>query len=160
VSAPQEVSIADGHLAVRQENGDVAVFTTGGVPLTTIAAHAASVALTADRVVVRTTDRRLLVYGLHGGLVHNWPIAATAWTAGLAAYGRYAVYLGANKAVHAVRLSTGADRIVARAGIGWFFGGLSLQAPGVIVPLTTQQGKSFSTTLRFLPITELQAALG
>jgi len=30
--------------------------------------------------------------------------------------------------VRAVRLSTGRDRIAARAGSGWFFNGLSLQA--------------------------------
>jgi hypothetical protein len=132
----------------------VAVFTLRGRPLATITARAASVALTGNRVVVRSRDRRLRVYGLRGGLVHDWPLAARSWTAGLAAYGRYAVYLGANKAVHAVRLSDGRDRIVARAARGWFFGGLSLQAPGAIVPLTTQQG----TTLRLLPTRTLVEA--
>lgn len=147
VSAPQEVAVANGNLAVREPDGTVLVFTLLGRRLATITARAASVALTANRVVVRTRDRRLRVYGLRGGLVHDWPLAARSWTAGLSAYGRYAVYLGANKAVRAVRLADGRDRIVARAGTGWFFDGLSLQGPGAIVPLTTQRGATF----RLLP---------
>lgn len=154
VSAPQEAAVANGDLALREQDGTVAVFTLSGRPLATIAARAASVALTANRVVVRTRDRRLRVYGLRGGLVHDWPLAARSWTAGLGAYGRYAVYLGANKALHAMQLSDGRDRVLARAGTGWFFDGLSLQAPGAVVPLTTQHG----TTLRFLPMRTLVRA--
>ena len=147
VSAPQEVAAANGHLAVRQADGSVAVFTDVGARLATIPAKAASIALTSNRVVVRTRDKRLVVYGLRGGLVHDWRLAAASWTAGLAGYGRYAIYLGANKAVHAVRLSNGSDRIVARAGRGFFFGGVALQAAGALVPLTTGQ----ATTFRFAP---------
>ena len=146
VSAPQEVAAANGHLAVRQADGSVAVFTDVGARLATIPAKAASIALTSNRVVVRTRDKRLVVYGLRGGLVHDWRLAAASWTAGLAGYGRYAIYLGANKAVHAVRLSNGSDRIVARAGRGFFFGGVALQAAGALVPLTTGQ----ATTFRFV----------
>lgn len=155
-SAPQDVALANGNLAIRELDGTVEVFTLAGKPLATIKANAASVALAANRVVVRTRDRRLAVYGLRGGLVHNWRLAASSWTVGLAAYGRFAVYLGANKAVHAVRLSNGRDVIVARAGAGFFFGGVSLQAPGAVVPLTAQQ----ETTLRFLPTAALAKALG
>jgi hypothetical protein len=158
VTAPQEVAIANGKLAIRELGGAVAVFTTTGRPLATIQANAASIALTANRVVVRTRDRRLVAFGLRGGLVHSWPLAAANWTAGLAAYGRYAVYLGANKAVHTVLLSSGADRVVARAGSGWFYDGISLQAPGAVAPLTVQKGKHFVVTLRFLPIARLKAA--
>ena len=147
VSAPQEVAAANGHLAIRQVNGTVAVFTDGGTKLATIPAKAASVALTANRVVVRTRTKRLVVYGLRGGLVHNWPLRAASWTAGLAAYGGYAVYLGANKAIRKVRLSNGSDRIVARAGSGFFFGGVALQAAGALAPLTAGR----TTTFRFVP---------
>jgi hypothetical protein len=160
VSVPTAVAIAGRTIAALQQAGNVSVFTTAGEPLATIPTRAASLALTANRVVVRTTNRRLVVYGPRGGLVHSWPLGAATWTAGLGAYGGYAVYLGANKAVRAVRLSTGRDRIVARASSGWFFNGLSLQAPGVVVPRTTQHGKNFLVTLRFLPITALRAALG
>ncbi len=147
VSSPQDVAAANGHLAIRETNGNVIVFTDGGVKLATIPAKAASVALTANRVVVRTRTKRLVVYGLRGGLVHNWPLRAASWTAGLAAYGSYAVYLGANKALRAVRLTNGSDRIVARAGSGFFFGGVALQAAGALAPLTSGR----TTTFRFVP---------
>ena len=143
VTAPQEVAVANGHLAIRQANGSVVVATVGGAVLATIPAKAASVALTSNRVVVRTRDRRLAVYGLRGGLVHNWPLGAAGWSAGLAAYGSYAVYLGANKAVRSVRLSNGSDRIVARAGSGFFFGAVALEARGALVPLTTGRSTVF-----------------
>jgi hypothetical protein len=151
ISTPQEVAVANGHIAVRETSGSVGVFTTGGAKLATIPAKAASVALTTNRVVVRTRDKRLVVYGLRGGLVHNWHLAAQSWTAGLAAYGAYAVYLGANKAVHAVKLVNGSDRIVARAGTGFFFGGVALQKSGALVPLTVAQ----ATTFRFVPTASL-----
>jgi hypothetical protein len=155
-SVSQQAVVAAGTIAIRHVDGSVSVLTTGGRTLARIKANAASVALTANRVIVRTRARRLAVYGLRGGLVHNWPLAAASWTAGLGAYGRYAVYLGANKAVHSVTLVNGRDRVVARAGTGFYFDGVSLQAPGATVPLTTQRGKVFTTTLRFLPT----AALG
>lgn len=148
VSAPQEAVVANGHVAVRDEDGSVAVLTVTGATLANIPAGAASVALTANRVVVRTRARRLVVYGLHGGLVHDWPLAARSWSAGLAAEGVNAAYLGANKAVHVVRLANGSDRIVARAGSGFFFGGVALQKAGVLAPLTTAR----STAFRFVPL--------
>lgn len=151
VSDPQEVAAANGRFAVRGSSGTVAVFTDAGAKLATIPAKAASIALTSKRVVVRTRDKRLVVYALRGGLVHDWPLAATSWAASLAAYGGYALYLGANKAVHAVRLANGSDRIVARAGSGFFYTGLALQEAGALVPLTSGQ----STTFRFVPARSL-----
>jgi hypothetical protein len=145
------VAVANGSLAIRQVNGSVAVFTTAGRPLARVPAHAASIAMTRDRVVVRTVTRRLVVYGLHGGLVHNWPLGATSFSNGLAAFAGYAAYLGANKAVRLVELANGTDRVVARSGAGWFWSGVGLQAPGIVAPLTTQRGTSFVETLRFLP---------
>jgi hypothetical protein len=148
VSKPQDVSAAAGDLAIREANGSVAVFTDAGAPLATIAANAASVAPTANRVVVRTRDRRLAVYGLHGGLVHDWRLGAATWTAGLATDGRYAVYLGANKALRSVRLADGSDRVIARAGAGFFFDGVGLGPAGAVVPQTSGSTK----TLRFVPV--------
>jgi hypothetical protein len=151
VTAPQAVAVANGHLAVRALDGTVSVFTVGGAKLASISAEAASVALTSNRVVVRTRDRRLVVYGLRGGLVHTWPLAAKSFTNGLAAYGAYAVYLGANKAVHAVRLANGSDRIVARSGVGFYFAGIALEPAGALVPKTIGQTTSF----RLVPTSSL-----
>jgi hypothetical protein len=160
VKAPEAVAVADGALAILQGNGSIAVLTTGGKPLATIDAHATSIAMTGTRVLARTRARRLAVYGLRGGLVHSWPLRAASWTAGLATEGRYAVYLGANKAVRAVRLTNGTDKIVARAGKGWFFNGIGLGAPGIVAPLTTQHGKRFAVTFLFVPHSVLRTALG
>jgi hypothetical protein len=155
VGAPEAVAIAGGHLAVLHE-GRVSVYTTAGRKVATIAGGAASVALMSDRVVVRARDRHLLAFTLDGRLLHSYVLAAACWSAGLAARDGYAVYLGANKAVRLVDLSTGSDRVVARSGTGWFFNGLSFESRGVIVPQTTQRGRSFPVTLRFLPLAALQ----
>jgi len=159
VSAPDAVATDSGHVVVR-ERGTVQVFTTAGAPVASFAARAASVAVRRDRVVVRTTDRRLDSYTLAGRRVSSYPLAAASWTAGLATYAGYAAYLGANKAVHVVKLATGRDRVVARAGAGWFFDGVSLQAAGAAAPLTTQRGGQFLVTFRFLPMASLLAAVG
>lgn len=156
VTSPQGAVTAHGMLAVRETNGNVDVFTTRGQRLATIKANAASVGLGAARVVVRTRARRLAVYGLRGGLVHDWPLGVAGWSAGLATDGRYAVYLGANKAVRGVRLSNGRDRILARAGTGFYFDGVALERAGAVVPLT--QGRT--VTLRLVPRSALRAALG
>ncbi len=160
VTKPQAVAVAGGALAILQNNGSIAVFTTGGRQLAAIDAHATSIASAGNRIVARTRARRLDVYGLRGGLVHSWPLGAASWTAGLATDGRYAAYLGANKAVRAVRLSNGKDRIVGRAGSGWFFDGVALNARGIVVPLTTQRGKRFNVTFRLVARPALRAALG
>ena len=157
---PKAAAVANGMLALLAVDGSVAVYTTTGNRLAQIKANAASIAVTANRIVVRARSRRLVVYGPRGGLVHSWPLAAMAWTAGLGSDGRYADYVGANKAVHVVRLSNGVDKILARAGKGWYFDGVSLDAPGAVVPLTTQQGRSFLVRLRFLPNAALKRSLG
>ncbi|HEX3456228.1 MAG TPA: hypothetical protein VHS03_16535 [Gaiellaceae bacterium] len=151
-----EVSAANGTVAILQVNGTVAVFTVAGAPLAAIPAHGAAVAVTGNRVVVRTRTRRLVVYGLHGGLVHNWRLGATNSSNGLAAFDGYAAYIGADKAVRVVKLSNGTDRVVARSGAGWFWNGVSLQAPGIVAPLTTQHGKSFVSTPQFVPTAKLR----
>jgi hypothetical protein len=154
-----EVAVANGTVAILQVNGNVAVFTTTGKPLATIPAKAAAVAVSGDRVVVRTRTRRLVVYGLHGGLVHNWPLGARSFSNGLAAYGGYAAYIGADKAVRVVKLTNGKDRLVARSGAGWFWNGVSLQAPGIAAPLTAQHGKNFVETMQFVPTATVLRAL-
>jgi hypothetical protein len=158
VTAPEAVAIAGTHLVLRHA-GIASLYTTGGRPVATIAARAAADALTNDRVVIRTRDpapRRLHIRGAACRLI---PARRQRLDGGARGHGRYAVYLAANKTVRVVKLSTGTDRIVTRAGTGWFFNGLALQAPGAVVPLTKQQGKNFRVTLRFLPTAVLKATL-
>jgi hypothetical protein len=157
LSAPGQAAIANGHLAIRELDGSVAIFTTKGQPLATIAAHASQVALTANRVVVVTTGHQLVVYSLQGNLMHTWPLGHHLTA--LAAYGRYLAYTD-DHTVRAIRLSNGIDRVISRAGKGWFFTGLSLQAPGAIAPHTTDHAGTFRVTLRFLPTAKLRSELG
>jgi hypothetical protein len=166
VSAPRAVAIDSGRIAITEggdiNGGTVHVYTVGGRRISTFETQAAwtdSVGIRKDRVVVRTTTKRLAVYTLHGHLVHSYRLKATAFTNGLATYGGYAVYLGANKAVRAVKLSTGKDRIIARAGKGWFWKGVSLQAPGATVPLTLAS-RTTDIKLVFIPISKIRAAVG
>jgi hypothetical protein len=153
IDTPEAIAIASGHLAILQP-ASVSVYTTGGQQVTTVTARAASIALTSDRVVLRTRDGHLAVYTLRGKLVHSYPLGARTGFPDLAAYGGYAVYLAGGKTVRAVALATGTNRIVARAGTGSFYSGLSLQAPGAVLPLTTPRG---TVTLRFLPLSTLKA---
>lgn len=161
LSNPTAVSIDSGHIAVTQ-GGSVFVYATSGQQVSTFAAKAAavpSVAIRKDRVVVRTTDKRLVVYTLTGQQVHSYPLGATAHANGLATYGGYAVYLAAGKAVRAVKLTSGRDRIVARSGAGWFFNNVSIQSPGVVAPLTSP-GSSVPVKLLFIPMAKIRAAVG
>lgn len=147
VTKPLGLAVAAGHVAVLQA-GSVVLTTTSGAPPTTVGVNAASIALTPTRLVAHTRDRRIAVYTLQGRLLHAWPLGAAGWTAGLAAAGSHAVYLGANKAVRAVDLATGTDRILLRAGGGFFFNGVALTPAGAVAPLTTQQGRSFVVSWR------------
>jgi hypothetical protein len=156
-SAPGQAAIANGHLAILELDGSVAIFTTKGQPLATIAAKASQVALTANRAVVVNKNHQLAVYSLQGSLVHTWPLGHHLTA--LAAYGRNAVYTD-DHTVRAIRLSSGTDRVISRAGNGWFYTGLSLQAPGAIAPHTTKHAGTFDVTLRFLPTAKLRSGLG
>ncbi len=155
IETPEAVAIAAGHLAILQP-ASVSVYTTGGQQLATITADARSIALTSDSVVLRTRDGHLAVYTLRGQLVHSYPLGRATAFSDLAAYGGYAVYLAGGKTVRAVALATGLNRIVARGGTGSFYNGLSLQAPGAVLPVTTPLG---TVTLRFLPSATLKALL-
>ena len=117
-------------------------------------------ALTSDRVIVLTTSRQLAVYTVRGRLLGSYRLASRSWPHALVAYGGYALYLDGDKTVRAVKLATGADRVIARAGHGWFWNGVSLQAPGAVIPRTSQQGKAFPVLLRFLTFRSLRAAFG
>jgi hypothetical protein len=79
-------------------------------------------------------------------------VALAVTSLACAARSGYAVYLGASKALHAVELANGKDRIVARAGQGWYRNGIDIQAPGVMAPLTTKSGDLFPVTFSFVPM--------
>jgi len=102
---------ADGSIAMWQAHG--ARF--GQVP----DAHARAAALDAGKVLILRDDKpQLDIRLLSGALVRSWPVAPDAaplLDADVA--DNVAVYM-AGRAVHELRLDTGADRVVARAPAG------------------------------------------
>jgi hypothetical protein len=153
------IAIGGDHLAIPHGDGTVSVYTTQGKLLATIHANAevgrAPIALTGERLVVLTANGRLAVYTLRGRRVGSYPVGATTSTADFAASDGYAV-LVTSKSVRAVMLSTGADRIVARAGKGWF-DGIRMEPPGAVI-LLHQSDTGRLVTLRFLAMTTVRAA--
>ena len=59
-----------------------------------------------------------------------------------------------------IKLTTGVDKILSQAGRGCFWNGLTLRAPGIVVPITVQKGKQFPVAVRFIPGAEIKAAAG
>ncbi len=161
------VSVDSGRITVRK-GGDVHVYTTAGKRVAAFSAKAAdslnpTVAIRKNRIVVLTNKKRIAVYTLHGRLIHSYP-ARGLHPGFIATYGGYVVYIESradsapvHSLVHALKLATGADRVIARSGKGWFWSGVSIQAPGVVVPVTTKKGKQFPVTFRFVPMARVRA---
>ena len=160
--APLSVGVDSGHLVVLDGFGSVHVYTTAGTRLATfLAKGAVSAAIWRSTIAVRTTNRQLLAYTLQGRLVHSYPLRGVSSAGGPWIYGGYAVYLRATKAVHAINLATGKDRIVARSGTGWFWNNASLETVGAVAPLTSQRSRhAFPVTLHFIPMAVLLEAVG
>jgi hypothetical protein len=179
ISNPQAVAIDSGHIFISDLTPSLGVsghgytnsghvYTVAGqhistFDIATIAAGAPigsgpfSVTIRKNRIVA-LYDKRLSVYTLHGQRVHSYPVnpKGAGWPA---TYYGYVVYIRAGNAVHALKLSNGKDRIVARAEKGWFGNGLSLQAPGAVAPLTLT-GDNLHTKLVFIPMSKIRATVG
>ncbi len=167
VSEPKAVALDSGHLVV-SDGASAYVYTVAGQHLSTfdISTLVAGtpfglplLTIRKDRVVV-IYGKRLSVFTLQGKLVHSYAVNPkdACWPA---TYFGYVVYIRNENAVHALKLSSGKVRIIARAGgKGWFGNGLSMQAPGVVVPRTVQRGKQYPMKLVFIPMSKIRAALG
>lgn len=163
-----EAKVDSGHIVIRQGN-DVYVYTTSGKHMATISGKAAmrvrsTIAIRKDRVVVLTTGRRINAYTLRGRLVRSYPVRA-AQPGDLATYYGFAVYTTSHadsapvhSTLRVLKLSTGKDRIVTKSGKSWFMSGESIQAPGILVPVTTLRGKQFYTRFRFVAMAKVRAA--
>jgi hypothetical protein len=158
---PGPIAALGGRYIAIHQGGSIYVCTTGGKHVATFSAPARrlitpTVAVSGGRIFVLTRTGRLAIYTPKGKLVRSFPLAAKGRTDNLSARGGYAVYLGANKALHSLRLRDGRDRIVARAGKGWYWNGTALQAPGAIVPLTSKSGSRFPVRFDFVTASELR----
>jgi hypothetical protein len=110
--------------------------------------------------IYATANRRLFVYSLAGRLIRSWPLSASG-TTHLAVFGGYAAYFGDSITVRVMRLATGRERVALRLAAQEYAGnGLSLQAPGIVVPTTTPQTPYPTITLRFVPAAAIRAVVG
>ena len=147
-----------GRIAVLHDDGSVAVYTSRGRLLRTLArASAGDVALRGDWLLTLTNFSTLDAYSVATGKrIHRWPVEDRVTS--LDAYGGIAVYTGSTNwggsfRVHALRLKTGKDAIVAR---GAFFTPLTaaqIDAPGLVY-------LSGPRTPAFVPFAQVAAAVG
>jgi hypothetical protein len=111
----------DGRLvSVLREDGTVGLYSTRGAPLRTVTPKqkALEIAVRGDYLAVLTTKATLEVYNSHSGRrLHTWRVARGAFSldlsSGLAAYGAPFPRGGNPRVVHAIRLASGRDRVVA-----------------------------------------------
>ncbi|MGD0167648.1 MAG: hypothetical protein ABSC51_10260 [Gaiellaceae bacterium] len=161
---PGPIAALSGGYIVIHQGSSLYVCTTGGKHVATFTTQvwrvsAPTVAVSGSRILVLTRTKRLAIYTPRGRLLRSFRLSAKGRTDNLAAYAGYAIYTGAGKALHAVRLSDGRDRIVAKAGRGSYWNGAALQAPGAIIPLTTKSGEQFPVGFSYVPMAELRAEL-
>jgi hypothetical protein len=107
-----------------------------------------AIALSTGSIAVRTAARRLLVFTLRGRLVQSYPLRGIGSAAGPWIEDGYTAYIRANKALRAIKLSTGRDQVIVMAGSGWFWNGASFEPDGLTVPQASQHGKAFTNCFR------------
>jgi hypothetical protein len=143
-------------VAVLRPDGAVAVYSASGSLLTTInPGPAREVALRKDYLVVLTKARTLEIYNANtGGFIRKWPVAAGA--AHLDVHSGIAVY-SVRRQVHALRLATGKDVVLATAGRAVL--DVEIEAPGVAYAFTTPKGTKDLGTVTFVPLSRVIAAV-
>jgi len=139
---------ADGHVALYDVD-------SGNVLLTVAPSSARDVALRKDYIVVLTRTKTIEIFNSRtGAAVRSWPVAAGA--SRLDVHSGVAVY-AVGRTVHALRLSDGADRVVATAPRG--IEGLEIEAPGVVYAYNTVKGTKDVGNLAFVPLAKVDALL-
>jgi hypothetical protein len=142
-----------GRVAALGQEG-VAVFSAAGQLLRTVADGGQEVALRKDYLVVLRRGR-LDVYNANtGGYVRSWPVAAEASL--LDVHSGIAIY-AVWRRLHALRLQTGKDVVVAAAPRRLV--GAQIEAPGLVYAYNTSRAGRERGNLVFLPLAQLIAAL-
>jgi hypothetical protein len=143
-------------IAVLRSDGTVAVYARSGRLLLTLSPGSTrDLALDEGRLVVLTKARTIEVFDAGTGkLLRGWPVPAGA--AHLDVAGDLAVY-SVWRAVHALRLSTGEDAVL--AGAPRAIAGLEIGAPGVVYAFNTVKGTRDLGTLVFVPLSRVSAAV-
>jgi hypothetical protein len=104
-------------------------------------------------------NHRLFEYSLRGRLVRSWPLRGRRAT-DLVVFDGFAAYVADASQVRVIRLASGHDAVVLRTDDGGdsFIDGLSLQAPGIVAPLTSEDELAFTVTPQFVAMRTVRAA--
>lgn len=156
----QAAAADGGRVAVLRADGSVALYSAAGKPLLTVNPPGAeAVALSGKSLLVATTSRQLKLYNAHtGSLRKTFSARGAKRPRNLDVQGNVAVYTtGSAGELHAVNLSTGKDRALAKP-----HGGIELAAmDGTgLVYADNGFGTSFGkATLVFRPLASVEAAV-
>lgn len=152
VRGPEAVrasSVDAGRVAVLRRDGKVALYSSKGASLRTLApASVRELALRTDMLVVLTKAKTLEIYNANTGtFVRSWPVAAGARH--LDVHSGVAIY-AVGKDLHGLRLATGRDVVLVstrRAIVG-----AEVEAPGVVYAFNTVRGGKAVGNLAYLPM--------
>ncbi|MER3409591.1 MAG: hypothetical protein C4306_05700 [Thermoleophilia bacterium] len=147
-------SADDGRVAVQGESG-VALYSDQGVLLRSIATPAAKGAAVRKDYLLVLAERRIDIFDANtGAFVRSLPVAAGASLLDL--HSGIAVY-AALREVHALRLATGRDVVVAT--LPRRVAGLAIEAPGLVYAYNgVKSGRAIGTVV-FLPMQRLIEAV-
>jgi hypothetical protein len=156
----QAAAADGGRVAVLHADGTVALYSAAGKPLLTVNTPSGeAVALSGKNLVVVTkTPRKLELINAHtGSLRKTFSVHGTKQPRNLDVQGNIAVYSMGSK-LHAVNLSSGKDRVVARLNGGIYLA--QIDSAGL-----AYAGNGFGTnygraTLVFVPFAKVSAAVG
>lgn len=112
----QAVAADGGRVAVLLSDGSIALYSTSGKPLLTVNPGAEAIALQGKSLVAATSTRKLQLYNAHtGSLRKTFSAQGTKQPRNLGVQGNTLVYTTGNAGeLHAVNLSTGKDRVIAK----------------------------------------------
>lgn len=156
----QAVTADEGRVAVLHADGSVALYSAAGKLLLTVNPPGAeAVALSGKSLVVGTTNRQLKLYDAHtGSLRKTFSARGTMKPRSLDVQGNVLVYTTGNAGeLHAVNLSTGKDRVIAKPHGGIEFA--EMDSAGLVYA-DNGSGTNFGkATLVFRPFAAVKAAV-
>ena len=156
-----EAAAADGgRVAVLRADGGVALYSAAGKPLLTVNPPGAeAVALSGKSLLVGTTTRQLKLYNAHTGSLRKiFSVRGNRQPRTLDVQSNVLVYTTGNAGeLHAVNLSTGKDRVIAKPHGGIEFA--EMDSVGLVYA-DNGSGTSFGkATLVFRPLAAVEAAV-
>jgi hypothetical protein len=147
-----DAAVDSGNIVIRKfGDSAVHVFTTSGQPVASFDVgappYAGGIAIRKQRIVAVSADHRLVVYTLHGKLVHSYPVKSQRFGSVSTYYGFAAYANPAGTAVNVLKLSTGQIRRIVRVRSGTF----TLEQAGLAV------GRSGTTGFVYVPWKAIRA---